>query len=159
MIGRLAIPEQDHQSTDDFRWRDKKFRAKAVSFPSLMVREPTTQLADAHGSATPRPPETVRPAATPEEPSVAASRDVILPVAGRSRHQPSFSTCVIPAHVSLTKSPAPDGRAWTLPSVTAVPPPSPSAYPTRHPHSCARQTTSGRECVRESVHNRSRLHP
>ena len=38
------------------------------------------RFADVHGSATPRPPQTMRPAATsPEEPSVAASGDVILP--------------------------------------------------------------------------------
>ena len=42
-----------------------------------------------NGSATPRPPESTRPAETPREgPSVAVNRDVIWLVAGRSRRGP-----------------------------------------------------------------------
>ena len=63
-------------------------------------------MADAHGSVTPRPPETKRPATTPPEgPSVAACRDVIVPVTG-TLPPPAilpFPQPFVAAHVSLTK--------------------------------------------------------
>ena len=72
----------------------RKFKAKTVSFNSLMFAlsredspQPTCQTAAPH----PRPPDSMRPTATPPEgPSVAAKRDVTLLVAGRSLHRPSF---------------------------------------------------------------------
>ena len=86
-----------------------KFRAKTVSFYSLIAQsrreslQPTYEqssktsgrrrerLADAHGSATPRPPDSMQPAATPPKcPSAAAKKTSNLRVAGRSRHRPSF---------------------------------------------------------------------
>ena len=95
-----------------------KVQSKTVSFSSLMIaltrreRMRTTQeqksktsrtrerLAGAHGSATPFPPVSVRPAATSlEAPNVVAKSDVISHTAGpRPRRQPSFlfhAACVL----------------------------------------------------------------
>ena len=79
------------------------------------------RLADAHGSATPAPPDSMRPAATPREaPNVAAKREVISLVAGaRPRHRPSF-------HPHDLDPDAPG--AWTLPPAAATSPPAPPAF-------------------------------
>ena len=70
------------------------------------------RLAETHGSATPRPPESVRPAATPlEGPSVAANGDVMLPPA-------EAHPCCRPSSLSHSLERGPcqlsSSRSWSM---------------------------------------------
>ena len=106
------------------------------------------RLEDAHGSATPRPPESMRPAATPPEgPSVAAKR--------WWRDAPAAGLLSFPKAAALVR-PTPRAREWTLPLATALSPPLPPAY--HHQSStCLRRSVTKvpkRVDVTQASHNR-----
>ena len=113
------------QLRDDcsIRWTELTTNQRAV----IKKNQEGAGWADVHGSATPRPPESVRPAATPsEEPSVAANRDVIFSAAAPAGLL-TFATASSAAPVSFpTSSTIHTPGVWTLsPSATT----SPTAHP------------------------------
>ena len=128
----------------------KKLCQQTVSFISLMValsrgeslnpaQEQSSntsgrrreRLADAPRNVTPRPPEFMRPAATPPEgPSVAATRDIIFAGGGTP---PPLAFFPFPRPRPLPLSTIPRAAlsafgAWTLPPAPALSPPAPPAF-------------------------------
>ena len=171
----------------------KKFTAKAVSFNSLMIAvargeslQPAQEqsaktsgrrrerLADAHGSATPRPPGTMKPAATPPKGlSVPAKRNSFC----RRRDAPtagflSFPTASTAALVSLASSSI--MRSWSLDfasgstvaaSTTSIPPDTssevffvvirPLTCVKMYGQRCAHKSRSVVKCFQSYIHHSS----
>ena len=122
-VDNMECSTCSHDSEPTVTPVSKKFKAKTVSFTSLMMalsrgerrrqtyeqtsstsRRRRERLEDAHGSATPRPPETEDPATTPGGTQRCGLQTrQFFQWRGCSSHL-SFSTAVVAAHVSLTKS-------------------------------------------------------